>query len=556
MIGPFVKHRISAPFRWVFGKPSQASERQARSRRAARQDGPGCEALENRVVLSVGAGESLLSSLTYVGVVTSPVVTAPIHFFPMIPLASAVQSSQSSQFTQLNTDVKALVTELQTLAAKSGVTISDLESLSTDGQSIAQTPFQFSASTLNPVMSELAKAVAGGTSTTQAKSDFAALFSASVSTTLVSTTFNDLVTAIGASNVTTADLATVAADEAAIQTDLSNLPGPLHPGVAAASDIVNDLTVGVIQPLAPGGPPIGPGPHIITGPTPIIIGPTPIVIGPTPIAPVPWQGGSLFASLNYVGVVTNPVVVGGSGSPIVSASATGTTTPPSQLQSDVKALQTELQSLAATSGLTIADLQSLALDGQSITQAGFHFNLQKLNPVISELATAVAGGASTMQAQKDFNALFTGSKVTTAVMTSTFNDLVKAIQDSKVTTADLTTVASDEAAIKTDLGNLHTGTGKSGGTTGSGSSGSGSTGSGSTGTGSTGTGTTGTGTGTTGTGTTGTGTGTTGTGTGTTGTGTKGHKKIAPHARAHKSAAIVKVNAHDHIKATVRRTKG
>lgn len=535
MIGPIVKHRLSAPFRWVFGKPSQASERQARSRRTVRQDGPGCEALEDRVVLSAGAGETLLSSLTYVGVVTSPVSTPPMHFFPMVPLASA---AQSSQLTQLNTDVKALVTELQTLAAKSGVTISDLESVSTDGQSIAQTPFQFSASTLNPVMSELAKAVAGGTSTAQAESDFAALFSASVSSTLITTTFNDLVTAIGASNVTTADLATVAADEAAIQTDLSNLPGRFHPGVAAPRISRPILTVGVTQPIAPGGPPIVPV-------SPIIIRPTPIIIGPTPIAPVPWQGGSLFASLNYVGVVTSPVVVAGSGSPIGSGSTTGTTTPQSQLQSDVKALQTELQSLAAQSGLTIADLQSLALDGQSITQAGFHFNLQKLNPVISELATAVAGGASTTQAQTDFNALFTGSKVTTAVMTSAFNDLVKAIQDSKVTPADLTTVASDEAAIKTDLGNLHTSPGKSGGTTGSGTSGTGSTGTGSTGTGTTGTGSSGTGSSGTGT-----------TGTGTTGTGTKGHKKVAPHARAHKSAAVVKIKAHDHIKATVRRIKG
>lgn len=76
----------------------------------------------------------------------------------------------------------------------------------------------------------------------------------------------------------------------------------------------------------------------------------------------------------------------------------------SQLRADVQKLQTELQSLAAKSGLTIADLENLANDSQAINQAGFFFNVQSLDKAVSELATAVAGGTSTAQAQTDFAA--------------------------------------------------------------------------------------------------------------------------------------------------------
>jgi hypothetical protein len=143
-----------------------------------------------------------------------------------------------------------------------------------------------------------------------------------------------------------------------------------------------------------------------------------------------------------------------------------------QLNSDVDALQTELQSLATKSGLAVADLENLAQDSQSLEQGGAFVGLPALTPVISELATAVAGGTSTSQAQSDWNALFTGTTVSTTVITNTFNDLVSAIRSSNVTTTDMTTVATDEAAIQNDLKNLFPG---SSGNTGSGSgSGSGS----------------------------------------------------------------------------------
>ncbi len=360
--------------------------------------------------------------------------------------------------TQLDTDEQTLLTELQSLATKSGVTIADLESLISDSQSIAESGFHFSAHTLNPVISELATAVAGATSTSQAQSDFNALFTgSSVSTTVMNTTFSDLVKAIGDSGVTTNDLTTVASDEAAIQTDLSKLPWFFQP----VNDGLLDFEAGPFTSLSLSA-------SAINLPT-IFIAPGAMPVGQN-------LGSGLLGGLTDAGVVTSPIFAG------QPPSSTGTSASAyAQLRMDLQKLQAELQTLASRSGLTVGDLESLTIDSQSIAQARFHFNPQTLNPVIAELAKAVANGTSTAQAQQDFTTLFSGSSVSSTVIDTTFTDLVKTITDSKVMPADLTTVAVDEAAIQTDFQNLHpkstggnppTGTGTTGtGTTGTGTSG-------------------------------------------------------------------------------------
>lgn len=433
MTAHWVKSWITDSFRKRSGAGVVMTDRRLRAGRVARRDTPGVETLENRVVLSGAGGGSLLGSLSYVGVVTSPIVVPAQPVNPIGPWASARQNSQGAQ---LNSDVQTLRTELQTLAAKSGVTVADLESLTTDSQSIAQSKFHFNAQTLNPVISELATAVAGGTSKAQAETDFTNLFSgSSVSTTVINTTFSDLVKAIGDSAVTTTDLSTVASDEAAIKTDLSNLPWRF-------------------QPFDDGFLTFGTGPTISLSLSSTAINLPNIVVGPTPI-PISVAGGSsLLESLTDAGVVTSPVVT--SQTPSAEGTSGSSFT---QLQTDVQKLQGELQTLGTKSGVNIADLENLTTDGQSIAQAGFHFNSQTLNPVISELATAVASGASKTNAQQDFTSLFSGSSVSTTVISTTFNDLVRAISDSKVMPADLTTVAADKTAIQVDLQNLHKSTG-------------------------------------------------------------------------------------------------
>ncbi len=523
-----------------------------------------CEPLENRVVLTYAASTTLLSSLSYVGVVTSPQVSGSIPVLPILPILPspflpATATAPVARWSKLRTDLQALRTELESLASKSGVTIADLESLTVDSQAIAQAGFHFGVKSLNSVISELANAVAGGTSTSQAQTDFTALFSgSSVSTATINQTFTDLVQTIKDSAVTTTDLSTVAADLAAIQSDLPKLPIAWDPGIEPWLDGVGiapaALAVGpsAVTPVAMPDPGIalpsqGSGPLAITVSPPVavapIIGPSSISVPPAYIVS-PFGGASLLGALSSVGVVTSPVVVNPSITmlPPVSWIASSSF---SQLQTDVKALQTELQSLASKSGLTIADLENLVNDGQAFNQAGFYFNVQSLDKVVSELATAVAAGSSTgqAQAQTDFTALFSKSSVSSAAITTAFNDLVKAIQDSKVVPMDLTTVAADEAAIQTDLKNLFPGKG-------------GGTGTGTTGTG---TGATGTGTGTTGTGTgtTGTGTGTTGTGTGTTGTGTgtTGHKKARGHKVVRERHIVVEIVKHLHAKTLSRAKK-
>jgi hypothetical protein len=531
-----------------------------------------CEALEGRVVLTTaGVSTSLLGSLSYVGVVTSPEVSIsipvlpifPVMPGPMLPVASAIAIPS---WSHLEKDLQALRTELESLAAKSGVTIADLQSLTTDSQAISQTGFHFDVKSLNSTISELATAVAGQTSTSPAQTDFTALFNgSSVSSTTITKTFKDLIKAIQDSAVTTTDLSTVASDEAAIQADLPKLPirwyGGAEPWLDGVGIAPAALTVGpsVVTPVATPLPAItvpplesvGPaivlpsqssGPLAITVSPPIsvspIIGPASLSVPPAIIIS-PFGGANLLGALASVGVVTSPVIVNPPITmlPSTTAIASGAF---SQLQTDVRALETELQSLAAKSGLTIADLQNLVNDGQAINQAGFYLSVQSLDKVVTELATAVAGGSSTTQAQTDFTALFSNSSVSTATFNSAFNDLVKAIQDSTITTGDLTTVAADQAAIQADLKNLFPGKG----------SGSGS-GTGTTGTG-TGTGTTGTGTGTTGTGTTGTGT----TGTGSKGS-TKGHKPVRRHKiQIHlENHVVVKAAKAEDVKALSRAKK-
>jgi hypothetical protein len=464
----------------------------SRSRRSALA----CEALEPRLVLTYAGPSSLLGSLSYVGVVTTPIETRSLQILPPMPPtpANAIAPVSSTvgagmMWTKLRADLQALETELQTLAAKSGVTIADLQNLTNDSQAIAHAGLYFQASTLNPVVSELATAVAGQTDTSQAHSDFTGLFSSSsVSSMTVTNTFLDLVKAIQDSAVTTTDLSTVAADEAAIQSDLPKIPSPIIPVGEAWLDQVGSAPATLSLASA------------VTSPMPALASPV-LPVVPQPIIVSPFGGLSLLGALSSVGVITSPVFLPPnivlpepiSVPPMQTAAAALTVLPSTpttssgawaQLQADVQKLHTELQSLAEKSGLTITDEQNLTNDAHAIAQAGFRFKASTLHPVISELAMAVGGMTSTSRAQTDFAALFGGSSVSATTITNTFNDLVTAIQHSAVLTTDLSTVAADKAAIQTDLKNLFpgktggSGTGGGGSTTGTrtiGSTGSGST---------------------------------------------------------------------------------
>src|SRR5262249_35140381 len=125
-----------------------------------------------------------------------------------------------------------------------------------------------------------------------------------------------------------------------------------------------------------------------------------------------WSGDLLGSALNSIGVVTGPVVV-----PTQSSSSGSSGGQTSSVRTDIEALQTELAGLAAKSGLTVADLTALAGDSQAIEQAGSRIDVQALDKAVDELATAIAGKASTSQAQADFQAVFADTKVSQADQT-------------------------------------------------------------------------------------------------------------------------------------------
>ena len=324
-------------------------------------------------------------------------------------------AGQSTQIAQLNTDLQKLQTELQSLAAKSDITIVDVNNLTTDGQSIAGAGFWINSQNLQKSVSELVTAVASGAATTQAKTDFTALFSGSnVAQSTIEKTFNDLVQTIQDSKITSADLSAVAADQAAVQSDLNNLPG--------------------------GGRGFGGYQTLLAGSGSL--------------------NSNLATSLSSAGVATLPAQAGGT-QDLYAPSTASQNSQLTQLNTDIQKLQTENQTLAAKSLVTVSDLTNLVTDSQTIAGAGLRLDPQNLDKVVNELVTAVAAGTDTTQAKTDFNALFTGSNVAQTSIDKTFNDLVQTIQDSKVTAADLTTLAADQAAIQTDRTNLQNGSGTS-----------------------------------------------------------------------------------------------
>jgi hypothetical protein len=376
------------------------------------------ETLEQRIVLSDVGGNLLGSALNSIGVVTGPIV---------VPTGSS-SSGHTSPYQTLRT-------ELASLAAKSGVTVADLTSLAADNQAIAQAGAYIDIKSLDTAVDELATAIAGGTSTSQAQTDFAAVFAnTSVTQATITQAFTDLSKAITDSGVTTTDLTTVAADEAAIQKN-----PPLLPMAGQFPD---------------GGP-------IVVGPVGPIVGP----VGPIVVGLSGPSTGLLAGALSSIGVVTGPVLAPSNSTPLPQDGHSGQS---STLQVAEQALQTELASLAAKSGVTIADLTSLAADSQSIVQSGAYIDIKSLDTAVDELATAIAGGIPTSQAQTDFAAAFAKTSVTQATITQAFTDLSKAIKDSGVTTTDLTTVAADEAAVQKALptpptGGTSPGGGSSGG---------------------------------------------------------------------------------------------
>ncbi|WP_422928186.1 hypothetical protein [Singulisphaera sp. PoT] len=373
--------------------PGPQARRQVQEFRPDRFQDYTVEVLEGRVVLS-GWGGDLYEGLASVGIVggVNFDIPAPPWGGPGGPGAwSGPNSHQGSH----DADVSKLQSDLQALATKSNVTLADINNLYQDSQAISQAGFQFDPDSLHAATYQLATAVAGGGDTTQAQTDFAAQFSGSdVSQSVIDKTTTDVVQAIKASNITAADLADLAADQEAIDFELAGLTD--GPEAGNGHDLANRL----------------------------------------------------LSSLSNLGVAT-------------SARAASTANPPAgpggavdsrvaQLSTDVQKLQSDMQGLLAKSGVTVADLSNLESDALTIEKSAPGPLAQDLPQVVSELATAVASGADTTQAKADFQGLFDGANVPDSVLEKAFEDVIRTIEDSKISSSDLDLIAADRAAIASD----------------------------------------------------------------------------------------------------------
>ena len=169
---------------------------------------------------------------------------------------------------------------------------------------------------------------------------------------------------------------------------------------------------------------------------------------PLPPPPPPPPGGPILGGLSFLGVIPGPP--GGPGGPGGGSQGGGSNT---KLVQDMKKLQTDVGAVQSKSGVTVADLSSLNADSQAIGKAGAKLDPKAVQAALSDIANAIAGntfGAKASALQTEFNTLFAGSKVSATVQSQAFNDVVKTITDSHISTSDLATIAADQAAIKAD----------------------------------------------------------------------------------------------------------
>ena len=299
------------------------------------------------------------------------------------------------------------------------MTIADLSNLANDGAAIGQTWSSATESVMSvmsemesalwPVISEMENAVAAGASTAQAQADWTSLFSgSSVAPSAINQAFADLVQTIHDSHVTTADLSTLAADETAFN-DLINIETGYDSDVQQRFSAEGLNYDGYGYDVDPSG------------------------------------GGLLLTTplLTSMGVVTDQLPLSFD---LLVASG--------QAATEQEALSSEYASLAEKSGLTVADLTNLAADSQAIMSVlnlgtGIGVNTFGVANAVDELVQALTGGTSIAHAQADLFASFSPGRPR-GMVDETFDDLVQTIEDSHVTSADLTAVAADQAALASD----------------------------------------------------------------------------------------------------------
>jgi hypothetical protein len=164
---------------------------------------------------------------------------------------------------QLTTDLQKLQTDTHAILARSQVTVAQMVALQDDLQSIAKAetsaPSQATVQAFQTDLKGFAGALPTDAQKTQLENDYKAMLqSAGVTdTTLIDKAINDAEAIVASSGITSDDLATIAADRKAIQTDLTsadpNGPSESLPE-AGAGQLLDGLTGGgLLDGGMPGG---------------------------------------------------------------------------------------------------------------------------------------------------------------------------------------------------------------------------------------------------------------------------------------------------------------
>jgi hypothetical protein len=202
-------------------------------------------------MLSGGGGGGGIGGIGSLGGLIGQALSGPA---PQAPTQGT--SGTTTAPTQLQTDMKKLQTDLQAINDKSQVTPALIAAVRNDTQKIQSeattAPDQTKLSTLESDVQALNGQLPTDAQKTQLESDFTAVVqSEGVSdSTLISQTISDIEAVVAATNVTSADMATIAADRKAIQTDLDTATGTTAAtGQAAGVQFLDGLTGGSL-----GGP--------------------------------------------------------------------------------------------------------------------------------------------------------------------------------------------------------------------------------------------------------------------------------------------------------------
>jgi hypothetical protein len=161
-----------------------------------------------------------------------------------------------------------------------------------------------------------------------------------------------------------------------------------------------------------------------------------------------------LATVAHVSTTTGAATTG------TTTSTTTSATQDATLTADLKQFQTDLTT--ALAGSTVTDAQRLALnnDLMTIRQAGVTIDTTALMTVADTLLTDLANGtydsdpATAAAVKTAFTAAFSGTGLNQTQITQAFTDFVTVARNLNITSAELTTLATDRAAIQADFTRL------------------------------------------------------------------------------------------------------